>query len=283
MLATVPQKATASPTLMAVLAHPDDESTSTGGILARYATEGVRTIAVTCTNGEYGDGPGGIKPGQPGHDTHQVAAIRLAELRLACQHLGVACLETLGYHDSGTATDSRQHDVTVFCDIPVDVAAAPVADLLNRYRPNVVVTHDPEFPFQHPDHVHAGRVTTQAVQHTHISATLYYKAHGISHWTRLRQLLHSIGVQLPEPTVEVAEALQVVERRITTVVDLGDAVDRKHAALHAHASQISSSLAGKLPLDHFRRCFSSESFIRARAPAAIGIIENSLLTDLDEG
>src|SRR3954464_11686995 len=54
-------------TLMAVHAHPDDESSSTGGVLARYADDGVRTVVVTCTNGELGDAPGGIKPGDAGH------------------------------------------------------------------------------------------------------------------------------------------------------------------------------------------------------------------------
>ena len=66
-------------TLMAVHAHPDDEA-SGGGILAAYADQGIRTIVVTCTNGEFGDAPGGIKPGQNGHDKDEVARLRLAEL-----------------------------------------------------------------------------------------------------------------------------------------------------------------------------------------------------------
>jgi len=70
-------------TLMAVHAHPDDEASSTGGVLAKYSDEGVRTIVVTCTNGEFGDGPSGIKPGDDGHDTADVAQTRLAELREA--------------------------------------------------------------------------------------------------------------------------------------------------------------------------------------------------------
>jgi hypothetical protein len=53
-------------TLMAVHAHPDDESSSTGGVLAAYGDQGVRTVVVTCTNGEFGDAPGGVKPGQDG-------------------------------------------------------------------------------------------------------------------------------------------------------------------------------------------------------------------------
>src|SRR5215470_2648897 len=88
-------------TLMTVHAHPDDESNSTGGTLARYSAEGVRTVLVTCTNGEYGDAPGHIKPGEEGHDPEDVARIRLKELEIATAALGVTHVETLGYRDSG--------------------------------------------------------------------------------------------------------------------------------------------------------------------------------------
>src|SRR5262245_60110665 len=88
-------------TLMAVHAHPDDEVLGTGGILARYADEGIRTVLVTCTNGEQGDGPGGVKPDQPGHDEAQVSSRRLDELRDSVAELGITDLELLGYRDSG--------------------------------------------------------------------------------------------------------------------------------------------------------------------------------------
>ena len=81
-------------TLMAVHAHPDDESSSTGGVLARYAAAGLRTVVVTCTNGELGDGPGGVKPGEAGHDDAAVVVTRLAELEEACRILRVTHLET---------------------------------------------------------------------------------------------------------------------------------------------------------------------------------------------
>jgi LmbE family N-acetylglucosaminyl deacetylase len=67
-------------TLMAVHAHPDDEASSTGGILARYSAEGVRTVLVTCTNGELGDGHEATKPGESGHDEAWVVANRRREL-----------------------------------------------------------------------------------------------------------------------------------------------------------------------------------------------------------
>ncbi len=90
-------------TLMAVHAHPDDEVIGTGGVLARYAAEGARTVLVTCTNGEQGDGPEGVKPGQPGHDSAAVARRRQEELRASVALLGVGRLELLGYQDSGMA------------------------------------------------------------------------------------------------------------------------------------------------------------------------------------
>ena len=61
---------------MAVHAHPDDEATGTGGVLARYAAEGIRTVLVTCTDGGCGDGPGGAKPEEARHDSAAVVAMR---------------------------------------------------------------------------------------------------------------------------------------------------------------------------------------------------------------
>src|ERR1700753_2832978 len=104
-------------TLMAVHAHPDDESSSTGGVLATYSAEGIRTIVVTCTNGEFGDAPGGIKPGQPGHDPEAVAQIRLAELRQSVKLLGVSDLELLGYHASGMGEWGYKTRPDAFCNL----------------------------------------------------------------------------------------------------------------------------------------------------------------------
>ena len=105
-------------TLMAVHAHPDDESSSTGGVLATCSGQGIRTVVVTCTNGEFGDAPGGVKPGEDGHDAQAVAQLRLAELRQACKILGVTDLETLGYHDSGMPDWDYKERPEAFCNVP---------------------------------------------------------------------------------------------------------------------------------------------------------------------
>src|SRR5687767_14803270 len=88
-------------TLMAVHAHPDDEAISTGGVLARYAAEGITTVLVTCTDGRCGDGAGGAKPGEPGHDPDVVVAMRQTELEASRTALKITHLELLGYADSG--------------------------------------------------------------------------------------------------------------------------------------------------------------------------------------
>lgn len=266
-------------TLMAVHAHPDDESTSTGGILAHYALRGVRTVVVTCTDGELGDGPDGVKPGEDGHDPREVAAIRLGELHRACMHLGVSHLELLGYRDSGMAGWDCQDRENAFCSVPVEAAASRIARLIERYRPQVVVTYDPHGS-RHPDHVHAAQVATYAVDSMHSVSKLYYKAHGTSYWRRLNQALSDIGIQRPAPSEETLRMWDSIERRITTEVDVTPVVDRKRTALHAHASQIGSSLAGKLPANQFAYAFGTETYILARDTTGTPTPEQDLLAGL---
>ncbi|MGH3522158.1 MAG: PIG-L deacetylase family protein [Mycobacterium sp.] len=266
-------------TLMAVHAHPDDESTSTGGILAHHALRGVRTIVVTCTDGELGDGPGGVKPGQDGRNPHEVAAIRQGELRRACAHLGVTHLELLGYHDSGMAGWDTQHRHNAFCSVPVESVANRIAQLIEQYRPQVVVTYDPHST-RHPDHVHAAQAATSAVDSSSIAAKLYYKAHGASYWRQLNRALDDTGIRRPDPTGETLRLLESVEQRITTTVDVGHVIDRKRTALHAHASQIGSSLAGKLPPAQFSSAFGTETYIRARDTTGAPTPEDDLFTGI---
>src|SRR5262249_42928835 len=97
-----------APVLMVVHAHPDDESSQTGGTLARYAAAGGYTVLITCTDGGQGDGAHGVKPNQLGHDPRVVAAHRSRELDRAAAMLGVSVVVKLGYPDSGSRTDGAQ-------------------------------------------------------------------------------------------------------------------------------------------------------------------------------
>src|ERR1700753_120697 len=128
-------------TLMAVHAHPDDEA-SGGGTLATYSDEGVQTIVVTCTNGEYGDAPGGIKPGQPGHDPEAVAPLRLAELEESARILHVRDVGELRHHDSGVPDWEYKDRPDAFSNVPLGEVAGRIGGLIAKYRPQVLVTYD---------------------------------------------------------------------------------------------------------------------------------------------
>jgi len=270
-------------TLMAVHAHPDDEASSTGGVLARYGAEGVRSVVVTCTNGEFGDAPGGIKPGDDGHGEQEVAEIRLAELRESAKHLGVTDLELLGYHDSGMAEWDYKSRPDAFCNVPLADVAARIGGLIERYRPQVVVTYDPDGAYQHPDHVHASRAAIEAVTRTGIPAKLYLAAMPISKWRELWAALKEAGVDVPGDdriTPEEQQQMEAAEQRITTTVDIRPVLARKRAALLAHASQISESWFSKIPPELGERVFGEESFIREMDRTGAPLPEDDLFAGL---
>ncbi len=247
-------------TLMAVHAHPDDEVIGTGGILAKLTAEGVRTVLVTCTNGEQGDGPGGVKPGQPGHDDAAVAERRLAELSESVAHLGISHLELLGYRDSGMDGWEGNGNPDAFANVPVETAAARLAELMERYRPQVVVTYDEIGNYGHPDHIQAHRIAVAASEMTGIPDKLYYLAVPRERIQEMFEFMRSSGMA-PED-FEIPDDFGTPEELVTSVVDVSPYVDQKVKALRAHASQADTIILLKMPPEAQHRAFSHEFFVR---------------------
>jgi len=271
-------------TLMAVHAHPDDESSSTGGVLARYSDEGLQTVVVTCTNGELGDGPGHVKPGEPGHEPAQVAKTRLTELELACEHLRVSHLEVLGYHDSGMADWPWRERPDVFCNVPIGQSAGRLAALMEHYRPDVVVTYYDQ-GYNHPDHVQAHHITLEACNRTGIGSKLYFIARRRRDWEKMRELMRAAGIEAPTAPTRVLtddfmRIMGEIERLITTTVDVSPVAARKRAALAAHASQLDESLWTRLPPEAFVEVFAEETFIRNRDRTGATVPEDDLFAGL---
>ena len=270
-------------TLMAVHAHPDDEASSTGGVLARYADEGVRTIVVTCTNGEFGDAADGVKPGLDGHDEAAVAQTRLAELRESAKILGVAELELLGYHDSGMPDWDYKNRPDAFCNVPEAEVAARIGVLIERYRPQVVITYDDKGAYQHPDHVHASQAAAAAVAASAIPAKLYLTAMRRSDWQKVWAAIRDLGGDVPDfssVSPEVQRQMDEAEQRITTTIDINSVLERKRDALFAHASQIRESWFSKIPPEVAAQAFGRESFIRASDTTGAPIPEDDLFAGL---
>jgi LmbE family N-acetylglucosaminyl deacetylase len=271
-------------TLMAVHAHPDDEA-SGGGILALYSDQGVRTVVVTCTNGEYGDAPGGIKPGQPGHDPEAVARQRLAELDKSVKILKVSDLETLGYRDSGMEEWDYKSQPQAFSNVPVGPVAARIGDLITKYRPQVLVTYDNQGAYQHPDHVHASLAAQAAAKETGIPAKVYLSTMKGSNWRKIWDALREAGEQVPDWQEDAERSRRALESeaRITTTIDIRTVLARKREALFAHGSQIDNSWFSKLPPEIAEQAFGYEYFIRSVDTTGAPIPETDLFAGLRTG
>jgi LmbE family N-acetylglucosaminyl deacetylase len=273
---------------MAVHAHPDDEASS-GGILAAYADQGVRVVVVTSTNGEFGDAPGGIKPGQEGHDPAAVARQRLSELDESVRILGVGALETLGYHDSGMEEWDFKNNPDAFCNVPLDVVSGRIGELITKYRPQVLVSYDDAGAYQHPDHVHASRAAQAAAAATGIPAKVYLSTMKGSNWRKIWDALREAGEEVPNWDNDSPEARERWQRgleseaRITTTVDIRPVLARKRAALFAHGSQINDSWFSKVPPELVEQVFGYEYFIRKTDTTGAPFPEDDLFAGLRRG
>jgi LmbE family N-acetylglucosaminyl deacetylase len=299
---------------MAVHAHPDDEAISTGGVLAMYSAQGVRTVLVTCTDGGCGDGPGGIKPGDEGFDRDAVVAERQTELAHSCKVLGVTHLETLGYRDSGMMGWPQNDEPGSFWTTPLDGPTAQLALLMRRYQPDVVVTYNANGFYGHPDHIQAHRVTMAAVEQTGIPAKVYWTAVPRSQLASLGQRLREAGLDRPDAETPgqadddgtrdatgsgVARGSEeeagddagsgdpgpdvnwgTPDEEVTTWVDVSAAADRKFDSLLAHASQSDNIFFVRMGRQLFAELMGWETFVRAADRTGSSVPESDLFAGL---
>ncbi|BFV61076.1 PIG-L family deacetylase [Kitasatospora sp. CMC57] len=275
-------------TLMAVHAHPDDEATGTGGVLARYAAEGIRTVLVTCTDGGCGDGPGGVKPGEPGHDPAAVAATRRQELEASCGVLKVSHLELLDYADSGMMGWSTNDAPGSFWQTPVAEGAARLAELMRQYRPDVVVTYDENGFYGHPDHIQANRITMAALELTDLTPKVYWTTVPLSAMRRFGEVMREFGGDWEQPEPDQAVETPDVEipdiglpdEEISTWVDTSEFGGAKFDALAAHASQGENIFFLKMGPERFTALMGVETFVRVRDTTDAALPEDDLFAGL---
>ncbi|MEX2549765.1 MAG: N-acetyl-1-D-myo-inositol-2-amino-2-deoxy-alpha-D-glucopyranoside deacetylase [Nitriliruptoraceae bacterium] len=236
------------PTLLCVHPHPDDEAISCGGVLARAADAGVRTVVVTCTGGEEGENLAGIDLGAEDLVTH-----RRRELADALTALGVQQHHGLGYRDSGMAGTTANEHPGSFHRALLDDAAGALAAIIRTERPQVVVSDDAAGGYGHPDHVKANRVTVRAVA---LAADPDADVPG-DPWQVTKRYVHTLakgrllathraivdaGLASPfgDAVLEHVDDLPfgTDDAVVTTEVDVGPWLDRKRAAMAAHRSQI---------------------------------------------
>lgn len=147
------------PSLLAVLAHPDDESFGMGGTLALYAERGWDVYLVCATRGEAGTVDAHFLEGFA-----SIAELRESELRCAAQHLGLKHVFFLDYRDSGMpGMEANQHPQALI-NAPLAEVAARVVRHIRALKPEIVLTFDPIGAYRHPDHIHIHNATVLAFE-----------------------------------------------------------------------------------------------------------------------
>jgi N-acetyl-1-D-myo-inositol-2-amino-2-deoxy-alpha-D-glucopyranoside deacetylase len=229
-----------TPRLVFVHAHPDDESLTTGGTIARYAAQGADVSVVTCTLGEEGEVIGERYQLLAVEHADQLGGYRIHELTQALRALGLMEPIFLGgpgrWRDSGMdGTPARHH--TRFIDAG-ELAVNQMACLIDQLRPHVVVTYDPEGGYGHPDHVHAHRVTTAAIEASAWKVPKVYWT--VMSTSAIRAGLDSLtgvpdGWDRPNPD---AIPFSYSDDEIDAVIDVAGHVSAKTEALMAHATQV---------------------------------------------
>ncbi|MDY7078698.1 MAG: PIG-L family deacetylase [Chloroflexota bacterium] len=255
--------------LLAVFAHPDDESFGPGGTLAKYAAEGVTVHLVCATMGEAGESD---TPDLG--ECENLACQREQELRCAADILGLKEVHLLGYRDSGMAGSPANQHPRALVQADPDALAGQVADLMRRWQPQVVLTFDPFGGYGHPDHIAMHRATVTAFERLSEQERpqkLYFTTFPRTFVRWVVRLMPLFGVN-PEAIGKNQDinlrAVLEHDLPFTTRVDVGDYYDVKQQAGACHSSQLSGpgSSWGRLPRWLVRRWQSTETFHRAAPP-----------------
>jgi len=205
--------------LLAVFAHPDDESFGPGGTLAKYAAEGVEIHILCATRGEAGqwdeESISKIK-NQKSKSGWEIHNVREEELRASAKILGLTKVEFLDFKD-GTLCNNLYHKI-----------ANKITKKIKEFKPQVILTHDRLGVSGHLDHIAISMITTYSFLHTDIGNKLYY--HCLSQSQSNREKIDNYFVYFPEG---------YPEERITTRIDYFPFWNKKVEAMYQHQSQLS--------------------------------------------
>jgi len=273
--------------LLAVHAHPDDESSKGSATYALYRSLGVEVLVVSCTGGEQGS----ILNEQieaRHHAERDIAGLRVLEMQRAQQALGVDHL-WLGYADSGLPPEGEPVAVNSFATIPLEISTEPLVAVIRRFRPQVLVTYDENGGYPHPDHIRSHEISMAAYRAASDADRyptagepwqidkVYYDR--IMNTARLKSMLtHLQQADAESPLIErLTEMLEWMGARpdlATTHVPASDFFPVRDEALRAHASQV--------PLDSAFFFWPHELQVAAWPTEDFQLIESRVETTMPE-
>ncbi len=279
--------------LMAVHAHPDDESSKGAATSAKYVRSGHPVLVVSCTGGERGDVLNPKLQDDP-HILRDLAEVRRDEMARARDILGVEHT-WLGFVDSGLPEGDPRPPLPFGCFAlePIEVTAEALVREIRRFRPHVVTTYDENGGYPHPDHIMTNRVTMAAVEAAGDPAAyphagepwrplkVYYNA-GFQRkrLETMHQALLDQGVESP-----FAEWLSRrgdrPDRDVTTWIECADYFDLRDDALRAHATQVDpDGFFFALPNSVQREVWPTEEFELAMSYVPTDLPEDDLFAGL---
>ncbi|HSP52667.1 MAG TPA: mycothiol conjugate amidase Mca [Cryobacterium sp.] len=259
--------------LLAVHAHPDDESSKGAATYAYYRSLGAEVMILSCTGGERGSILNEAVQGHPLAE-RDLSGLRRLEMAEAQRVLGVQH-RWLGYQDSGMNEDGSVPPNS-FADIPVEISAEPVVRVIREFRPQVLVTYDEKGGYPHPDHIRCHDVSMEAYRAAADPTRypdagepwqvgkLYYDR--IFNLERVDAMFLELSVTEPdspllEPLGAAREWMKDYPKLATTHVPVGDFLEVRDAALRAHASQVSPTSSFFFwPNDLIREAWPYEDF-----------------------
>jgi mycothiol S-conjugate amidase len=280
---------------MAVHAHPDDESSKGAATTARYVSEGVEVMIVTCTGGERGDVLNAAA--QAAVDERGLLAVRRDEMDEAAAILG-ARHAWLGFEDSGYPEGDPRPPLPpgCFADLPLEDTVAPLVALIREFRPLVVTTYDENGGYPHPDHIRTHETTMAAIAAA--ADPQYEPGLGGPPWDVPKTYYN---IQFSKARVEALHLAMVDAdldspyhdwltnwedrpddaARITTQVRVDEWFEVRDRALLAHRTQIDpDSMWFAVPLDFQRRVWPTEDFQLVRSAVEAVLPEDDLFAGL---
>ncbi len=276
--------------LLAVHAHPDDESSKGAATMAKYVAEGVRVMVATCTGGERGSV---LNPALDRPDVwERLPEIRREEMARAREILGVE-QEFLGFVDSGLPEGDPLPPLPEGCFalVPTEEAAAPLVELIRRFKPHVITTYDERGGYPHPDHIKTHEVSVHAFdaagdpdRYPELGEPwqplkLYYHMGFTLPRTRaLHEAILASGAESPYAEwLDNWDPDRDLSHRVTTKVPCSEYFAVRDAALIAHATQIDPN--GRwfaCPLEVQQRVWPTEDYELARSVVDSAVPEEDL-------
>ncbi|MFA5606843.1 MAG: mycothiol conjugate amidase Mca [Leucobacter sp.] len=237
--------------LIAVHAHPDDESSKGAATYAHYLDQGAEVLIVSCTGGERGDVLNELVARDP-RSRRDLSGLRRDEMGRARDIIGFEH-RWLGYQDSGLPAEGESISPLSFADIPKEISAEALVRIVREFKPHVMITYNEQGGYPHPDHIRCHEISRIAWELSGDSESypdagepwtmkkLYYES--IFNPDRFRRVHETLKKRDPEsPLLQQFEELnRRYEQRVsdaTTRVEVGRFFERRDEALRAHASQV---------------------------------------------